>query len=424
MGGALTAPLALVGSCCGSCLAASCCKLAGSGEVSSDRAAKFVLIWLQAFGALLATILSMTAGEWLPGTCNKLNEVVNAANFGICGCSADVTGQADCWSDQLVYRVEGSLVLVLLVVLGLTMSGCAVGASRSHVGARFIGVILTTFFLLFLPNSILSTFGDVATSASAVFLVAQAILLIDFAYTLNEIWYEHALIAYRTQVDQRYYKAWMASIIVISCAIFFTGIGCAIHLFVAYPDTAGRVVNVLATVLSIVLLVVSITDWCEHGALLTSTIVTLYTVYMLWEMLALLPSGDGPHLPVWVKLTICSISLLTSAQNAKALGAPPGAPAPNTLQAAEMGQAPQSGGTAPAGQVPSGSGEEGGAIDKNQFAVQCAVHTAAALYICSSLAPKAGEVTFAFHAVAVFVALTLYGWSLVAPKVLSGRDFS
>jgi len=57
------------------------------------------------------------------------------------------------------------------------------------------------------------------------------------------------------------------------------------------------------------------------------------------------------------------------------------------------------------------------------FAVQCMIHAAAALYVASLLAPRAGEVTFALHSISLFFALVLYGWSLIAPKVLTGRNF-
>merc|ERR1712137_1001398 len=61
------------------------------------------------------------------------------------------------------------------------------------------------------------------------------------------------------------------------------------------------------------------------------------------------------------------------------------------------------------------------AIDTKEFGMQCLVHTAAALYVCSVMAPHPEKWNFYIHEVAVVVSLLLYGWSLVAPRVLEGR---
>ena len=39
------------------------------------------------------------------------------------------------------------------------------------------------------------------------------------------------------------------------------------RLYVSYPSQGERAINLAALLSSVVLLVVSITDWCEHGAM-------------------------------------------------------------------------------------------------------------------------------------------------------------
>lgn len=67
---------------------------------------------------------------------------------------------------------------------------------------------------------------------------------------------------------------------------------------------------------SLILLVVSITDWCEHGALLTSAVVMAYTIWLICESLAVSRPASihsescftvrRPHttlqLPIWVPI--------------------------------------------------------------------------------------------------------------------------
>mmetsp|Transcript_87073 Transcript_87073/g.186664 ORF Transcript_87073/g.186664 Transcript_87073/m.186664 type:complete len:439 (+) Transcript_87073:83-1399(+) len=438
MGGLISAPLSAagtcLGACCGSFTAAGCCKLAASGSVSSERAARCVLVWLQAFTAALAMLVSVTPGRWLPWTCDKL-DTVGMGDVGICACS-DSTDPLRCWSDQLVYRTEAAGMAVFLTLLIMAVSGCAQGASRSHAVAKFMAVFLIGFALLFVPNDALGAFGQVATIASAVFLVAQSVLLIDFAYTWNETWYSNALAAHRREIGTRGYRTWLGALMAASATLFFGSVACSVYMYTSYPDATSRGINLAALLLSLVLLVVSITDWCEHGALLTSTVVSAYIMWLVYEMLAVLPSDKRPIVPLWAGLSLCALSLAASAQSSGSMGI--GSSASTTTAAA--GAAARQGDPSPRLIDPEGGHEEAppapslattevatedvSRAETMDFAVQCATHVAASLYICASLAPKAGDVSFAFHAVAVFASLALYGWSLAAPKILTNRSFS
>jgi len=57
------------------------------------------------------------------------------------------------------------------------------------------------------------------------------------------------------------------------------------------------------------------------------------------------------------------------------------------------------------------------------FVTACFVHLAGVLYITSLLAPDQDMPTYVMRSIAVFVSLVLYGWSLVAPKILTNRTF-
>lgn len=62
------------------------------------------------------------------------------------------------------------------------------------------------FISLFLPNELWTAFGSWATALSAIFLVAQSIVLIDFGYTWNETWYKYALEARSRQAGAKGYR--------------------------------------------------------------------------------------------------------------------------------------------------------------------------------------------------------------------------
>ena len=277
MGAVVAAPLQAVGTClggcCGSFLAAGCCKLAGGGSVDNARAARMVLLWLQAFSAALAAIVATTPERWLPWTCGRLGDV-GLGRLGVCGCTAD-QDPGRCWSEQLVFRVEAACAAVFLTLLIMTVSGCAHGASRTYAVAKFMAIASIGLVSLFFDNGLFSGFGALASTASSIFLVAQAVLLIDFAYTWNETWWAKALACRRNIGPNgiQGYRTWMVAILVASALLLLGSVASSAYLYDSFSDNHGRVVNIVAVVIALLLLLVSITSWCEHGALLTSSVV-------------------------------------------------------------------------------------------------------------------------------------------------------
>lgn len=426
MGAVLTAPLSAVGTCLGgcfgSCVATGCVQLAGSGNVSSERAVRCVLVWLQVFVAALALLLSETADQWLPQTCSKFSSI-GVSDIGICSCMT--FDEQNCWSNQMVYRSEVAGTILFSALAIMAMSGCANGAARSHSVAKFMLIVVMTFISLFIPNKLFSAYGSISTGASALFLVAQAILLIDFAYSWNELWYSNALNARRREIGQKGYRMWTGAMVLASAGWFVGSVAISIYLYVAFPETSGRAVNVCSMVLSFSLLIVSITDWCEHGALLTSAVVMAYTVWLICEALAIAPSGKQLELPSWAGLTLCAISLLSTSLGSGSCATSEAAVQMTSTPAAQQESA------AHAGEVE--AGEAGGAHEEADsftgkkawmFAAYSGVHASATLYVAASLAPRTGTTTYGLRVTAIFVSLALYGWSLVAPKVLKNRRFN
>mmetsp|Transcript_103050 Transcript_103050/g.183087 ORF Transcript_103050/g.183087 Transcript_103050/m.183087 type:complete len:434 (-) Transcript_103050:142-1443(-) len=433
MGSLISAPLSAAGTCLGgcfgSCVATGCCKLAASGSVSSAKAARFVLIWLQVFTTALAFLLSATAEQWLPWTCEKL-DVVGMGSVGVCSCRADSNLQ--CWKEQMILRSEAAGTAVFLALMFMSISGCAEGAARSYSIAKFMAIVLLIFISLFLPNPVLSGFGTVATAASAVFLVAQAVLLIDFGYTWNELWYANAEEARRREVGPKGYRMWTSAIILASAALFLGSIIISVYLLTVFQDGGERAFNIVAMLMSFVLLLVSITGWCEHGALLTSCVVMAYTVWLMCEAFSVAPQ-QPLQLPSWAGLTLCSLSLLSTAAGAGGWGeaqasssSSSGGPSSGAPRS-ERADSPLAAAAAESGQAGAAAEEAEAALTSSEawrFAASCGIHASAAIYVASSLAPRSGHATFGLRVTAVFLSLGLYGWSLVAPKVLKGRRFN
>lgn len=418
MGGVIAAPIRALGSCLGTCAgtfaAVECFQMASAGQLDSFQGARSALVGLQSFAAFLAIVAAATPSRWLPWFCSKL-QVLGQGELGICGCA----GNAACWADQLVYRVEAAAVMIFLILMLMAAGGCVKGAALFDTVGKFMAVVIIPLALLFVPNAVLSGYGEIATDASAVFLVVQALPLIDFGYTWNDIWFKNAQEerreAYRSQGFSRW---WEAGILAAAAVIFVGSIAMSVYLFFASPEVGARIVTVAAWVTAAALIVVGITC-VDNGPLLTSCVVMAYATWLTWEALATLPSGGRPRPPAWAAMTTCFASLTWFSR---------GPPAP----ALPAGQGP----SIPAELPGPGAGPGfvpllGSAADQanfyaqhaKQFAIQCAMHAAAGIYITAALAPQASGLAYGLRVAAIFLSLAMYCWILVAPHAFPNRTF-
>lgn len=211
---------------------------------------------------------------------------------------------------------------------------------------------------------------------------------------------------------------WLAAIIVAAALMFVVAVVECILLNITFTTAGAHALIIASFVLGAILLVVSITEWCEHGSLLTSTVVLAYVMWLCYEGLSMLPLENGGELellPGWIGLCVCGFSLIAFAFCASSIMPKSAAQSAEGQEAMEQGDAPES--------VQAGDDDTSSQLNLREFTVQCLVHAAAALYICSSLAPAKSLWTFVARVMAVALSLVLYGWSLVAPKVLKNREF-
>jgi hypothetical protein len=372
-----------------------------------------VLLWLQIVAVSLGAVMSWNPKGWLDSPCDHIPE------WGICECYGG-TDETSCYQNQIIYRTEASVVLVFLFLLILCVSGCAKHAAKSFPVGKFLILIVLIFVSLFVPNDLLTVFGSVSGVASSAYLVAQTILLMDFAYSWNEAWHANAQ-ARQRDMNPNGYKMWLVAIVVAAAALFVVAVVALVVLSTTFTIGGAHALVISTFFIGLVLLVVSITEWCEHGALLTSALVLAYMMWLSYEALSMLPISDGGKanlLPRWVGLLICAVSLAAFAYSASFSGRRLAVPTPPGQEAlnAEQGQAAQAQAQDEDDDTPEG-------LDVTDFAVQCAVHATAAVYITSALAPSRGSLTFTARVIAVILSLALYGWTLVAPKILKNRQF-
>lgn len=252
---------------------------------------------------------------------------------------------------------------------------------------------------LFLPNSIFSLFGQFAGFLSALFLVCQGLVIIDAAYTWNDDWFGKANEA-KIRGDLIAQRRWIVGNLVAALCLFIVAVGLDVKVFLSYATSVTQPVMITTIVASLLLTFLSITEWCEQGSLLTSCAVCAVLQWLAWEAIAGL---IDPKVPPMIGVSACCLALTLQVCCAQ------------TKQDAE--------------ELPIAAGEDASKeaeerFDKRGFTQICATNAAACLYLASEIEPAQGFMTFTTRLLTLAAVAAMYGWTLVAPKVLTNRQFA
>jgi len=105
--------------------------------------------------------------------------------------------------------------------------------------------------------------------------------LVDIAYKWNEDWMSEE-------------KNWKTAIVICSGIIYCLSLACLILFFLWFGGAGCSLNKFLISftlVFTIIFTIISITEWCEHGALLPSAVVTLYCYFLLFGAFSVDPSS-------------------------------------------------------------------------------------------------------------------------------------
>lgn len=315
--------------------------------------------------------------------------------------------------EQMIYRAEFAGCCVFLFVLLLCISGCSDTAAHGFAVAKFMAVPIIILAFLFVPNPVFNFYGNASNILSSIFVIVQALLLVDVGYTINEKIMDQHTSTHRRNLRED--PTWKIVILVISALLFLGSIIGSIFLFMDFNQSLWIVV--VALVLSLLFGVLSVTcAWCPHGNILTSCIVMAYSIWLAYEALLSVNLGASrPTFIKWVGMAIAAFSLFGTAFG-NGLGLNGGGEA----EAMAARVAADAEGAAPSGDA---GAAEGGPFNKMDFIMQSFVHAACVLYITTELAPFQSWVAFTFRSLNVIGALLLFGFTLFAPKIFPDRAF-
>lgn len=196
-----------------------------------------------------------------------------------------------CFENTLVYRVSFSLALFFFVhfcsVSDLT---CCIDAhSRAQFQQRFF--FAKTFLLsslitisFWIPNAFFATYAWACLFLSAIFLIIQIILIVDFSYQWNDEW------GRRSDANAKW-QYYLAAIAFVSYA-FGIGMTIANYIFFAPHEDCNFNAFAVTSVLIGMVITTMIAIWVPHGSIVPSGIVFAYCSAICFSALR---TGDDPH---------------------------------------------------------------------------------------------------------------------------------
>lgn len=255
---------ALCPACCW-CSAKDCC---GFESVRTAKVPYLVLLFLS---AVLAVSLKINGFE------------IDLGAMGTAGCSGSFEDR--CQDNMEVYRVSFSAFAFFAFMALVTR--CSVTAHTHWWATKILVYALLLFVSFFMPNSFFEGYVDFSRSVSALYLLLQIIILINFAYMLHE-----TLLRWGDKTEAGALNWWAIAYLVL-CFLALAGAISGIGLLFTYFAKPGCHLEQFFTSFTLIVgligIGVSISAPVNMG-LLTPSAVFLYAVYMLWDALMSVPS--------------------------------------------------------------------------------------------------------------------------------------
>ncbi|CAK6975320.1 serine incorporator 2 [Scomber scombrus] len=315
--------LGSIGSCasclCGSasCLLSSCCPSTYNSTMS-----RLAFSFLLMLGTLVSVIMILPGMEEhlkkIPGFCRGGSSIPGIENKVDCDI---IVGYKSVY--RMCFAMACFFFLFSIIMIRVRSSKDPRAALQNGFWFfKFLALVGITVGAFFIPDGEFTTvwyyFG---ATGSFIFIIIQLILLIDFAHSWNQSWLEKA--------EEGNQKGWFAALLsftIVHYALAFTAV-VLFYVFYTQPDncTEHKVFISLNLIFCIIVSIVAILPKVQESqpssGLLQASIISLYTMYVTWSAMTNNPDKQ------------CNPSLLSLVQPSSPTP-PPASPttAPSSVQ--------------------------------------------------------------------------------------------
>ncbi|XP_067881489.1 serine incorporator 1 isoform X1 [Heterodontus francisci] len=268
---------------CGSapCLLCGCCPSGKNSTVTRLIFAFFLLL-----GVGVACIMLM------PGMEEQLKKIPGFCDGGMATSIPGVHGQVNCdvlVGYKAVYRVCFGMAMFFLLfsLLMIKVKSSQDPRAAIHNGFwffKFATVVAITVGAFFIPEGPFTTVWFYVGMAGAFcFILIQLVLLIDFAHSWNESWVE--------KMEEGNSRCWYAALLSATGMNYLLSLVAIVLFYCYYTHPEGCTENKVFISLNMLLCIASsvmsilpkIQESQPRSGLLQSSIITLYTMYLTWS---------------------------------------------------------------------------------------------------------------------------------------------
>ncbi|XP_060706981.1 serine incorporator 1 [Hemiscyllium ocellatum] len=268
---------------CGSapCLLCGCCPSGKNSTVTRLIFAFFLLL-----GVGVACIMLM------PGMEEQLKKIPGFCDGGLDTPIPGVHGQVNCdvlVGYKAVYRVCFGMAMFFLLfsLLMIKVKSSQDPRAAVHNGFwffKFATMVAITVGAFFIPEGPFTTVWFYVGMAGAFcFILIQLVLLIDFAHSWNESWVE--------KMEEGNSRCWYAALLSATGMNYLLSLVAIVLFYCYYTHPEGCTENKVFISLNMLLCIASsvmsilpkIQESQPRSGLLQSSIITLYTMYLTWS---------------------------------------------------------------------------------------------------------------------------------------------
>jgi len=438
MGAIISAPLAAVAGCGGTCIGMCCGKLASSGTIEDKKASRRLYFCLQIFALLLIWLLRAVGRDWFHWLPSGITSCEHASLVEDHGQSLSPVKKAlqklpkifkrkpttpidvveevsdvimDCWAEQMTTRVAFSMAFISILLCVLSAVGAQNKALLHFWFLKFAALPVLVFTMLFIPNGFFDGIISTAQFTSILFLIAQMALLLDLGHNWNELWISNAL------ADQRQFssgKRWKAGIILAALSFVAFGVTITSVVHSAFTSPFQHSIIWVNFSFGLLFIILSSIEIVPHAAFLPTCLVFAYMTLISWQACLSFVAGDDSSEAERNRQKIAATvfaflflgaSLASYVRDLKIFDKD------EPLLAADDDE------------ETGGGGDTSVSVSMKSTAIFFLVHSLASLYMITILIKTPSGAAFWAQSVADWLMIVLFGWSLIAPLVCGGRDF-
>eukprot|EP00656_Telonema_subtile_P028994 TRINITY_DN3181_c0_g1_i3.p1 TRINITY_DN3181_c0_g1~~TRINITY_DN3181_c0_g1_i3.p1 ORF type:complete len:325 (+),score=66.88 TRINITY_DN3181_c0_g1_i3:133-1107(+) len=289
----------------------------------------------------------------------------------------------------------------------------------------------------FLPNSFFVEYSYFAAVFSGIFVILQVMVLLDWAYAWNESW--------RGQEAPEVATGWRIALLVFSVLLLIGGLTLDGFMYYWFDCGLGYGMTTFSMVVMIALTLLSVTTWCEHGSLIASSVI-FFNVQLI-TMTGLYNNDDancnrlssaGNETQVVFSLLLAALSITKAAWSSISNGDSAGGitrRSANTTTT-EMRAKPDTEAPAPAEHVGFCSCWSGEAMPDQGAWRYLAILAVSMCYMGMLLSDwgvkvsndcnpddTRSDIGLWVNLATSWLIMLLYLWSLIAPQILTDREF-